>query len=155
MRRARLALLVPVMVFATWVTACAESAPKRALPPVTPIMIPPPMPVATSQDLRGVAWHWQGPAGGPPAPRDLYTLEFAADGRALVRADCNRGSGRYTVEANGRLSLTPIATTKMGCPAGSLDTAYLRALALVEGYRIEGEGLSLALRGGGAMRFVR
>jgi heat shock protein HslJ len=154
MRHARRALLVPVLVFATWVAACAESPPKTALPPVTPIMIPPPMPAA-AQDLGGAAWHWQGPEGGPPVSRDLYTIEFAADGRALVRADCNRGSGRYTVEASGRLVLAPIATTKMGCPAGSLDTAYLRDLARVESYRVEGGGLILALRDGGAMRFVR
>jgi heat shock protein HslJ len=128
-------------------------ASKPELPPVTPIMMPPPM--AAQPDLVGGAWHWQGPVGGPSAPRDTYTLEFTGDGRLVVRADCNRGAGRYVIAGSDRLTLSAIATTKMGCPPGSLDTAFLRDLAEVESYRFEGEALRLATRGGGAMRFVR
>ena len=129
------------------------SASKPELPPVTPIMMPPPM--AAQPDLAGGAWHWEGPVGGPGAPRDLYSVEFGQDGRLAVRADCNRGAGRYVVEGGGRLTLSGIATTKMACPAGSLDTVFLRQLGEVEGYRFEGEALRLVTRSGGAMRFVR
>jgi len=111
--------------------------------------------MSAQPELVGNAWHWQGPEGGPGAPRDAYTIEFTGDGRLLVRADCNRGAGRYATDAGGRLTLTAVATTKMGCPAGSLDTAFLRQLGEVEGYRFEGEALTLATRGGGAMRFTR
>ena len=143
-----------VVTLALLVGACSGGAPKTALPPVTPIMIPPPLAPASSAELAGAPWHWQGPEGNPVA-RDLYTLELTADGRALVRADCNRGGGRYLQEAGGRLTLTPIATTKMGCPAGSLDTVFLRQLGEVEGYRLDADALRLTLRGGGAMRFTR
>jgi len=133
--------------------ACAPAPPKAALPPVTPIMIPPAMPAA--QDLTGGTWHWEGPQGGAPVPRERYTLEFTGDGRVIVLADCNRGSSRYTQEAGGRLTLTPIASTKMACPDGSQDATFLRQLGTVEGFGFEGAALRLALRGGGTMRFVR
>jgi len=133
--------------------ACAPSAPKSTLPPVTPIMIPPSMPSA-AQELGGGAWHWEGPEGNP-VPRERYTVEFTGDGRVLVLADCNRGSSRYTQDAGGRLTLAPIATTKMACPAGSQDTAFLRQLGAVEGYRVDAGTLQLQLRGGGTMRLVR
>jgi heat shock protein HslJ len=146
------ARLAVVPLAALLLGACAGGTPKSTLPPVTPLMIPPAM--AAQPELVGGAWHWQGPEGATAA-RDLYTIEFAPDGRLVVRADCNRGGGRYTLDAGNRLTLSGIATTKMGCPAGSLDTAYLRQLGEVEGYRFEGETLRLATRGGGTMRFAR
>jgi len=131
---------------------CTASPQKSTLPPVTPIMIPPAMPAA--QDLAGGPWHWEGPQGGTIA-RERYTLEFTGDGRVLVLADCNRGSARYTQEAGGRLTLTPIASTKMACPAGSQDAAFLRQLGDVESFGFDGGALRLQLRGGATMRFVR
>jgi heat shock protein HslJ len=139
----------------TALVACSASPAPRAaaLPPVTPIMIPPPMTAADAAALGGPAWQWQAPQSGTPA--DHYTLQFMDDGRVVVRADCNRGGGRYTADANGTLTLTPIALTKMGCPAGSLDTAFVRDLREVTGYRFEAETLRLALRSGGSMTFRR
>ena len=140
-----------VWLCALLVAACGGGgASKPGLPPVTPIMLPPPM--AAQPDLVGGAWHWQG---APAAPRDAYTIELAPDGRLIVRADCNRGAGRYVIDAGDRLTLSGIVTTKMACPAGSLDTAFLRQLGEVQSYRFEGEALHLATRGGGEMRFVR
>ena len=149
----RTPVLLGAVTCAMLLPGCGGGAASKVdLPPVTPIMLPPPMPA--QPDLLGGAWHWEGPQGTGAGPRDLYTLEFAPDGRLLVRADCNRGAGRYLVEAGGRLTLSAIATTKMGCPEGSLDSAFLRQLGEVEGYRFEGETLRLTTRGG-AMRFVR
>ena len=145
---ARMALLCTI----AGLGACAAAPPRTALPPVTPIMIPPPLSATSAPDLTGGTWHWQG---ANDLPRDAYTLEFAADGRALVRADCNRGSGRYVQAAGERLTLTPIATTKMACPAGSRDAAFLRQLGEVEGYRFEADALILQLRGGATMRLTR
>ena len=120
------------------------------MPPVTPIMVPPPIASADPADLTGAAWRWEG-AGGAGA----YTVEFMPDGRVLVQADCNRGAGRYTQDAAGRLALTAVATTKMGCPAGSQDALFLRQLADVQGYRLNGNVLELQLRAGGSMRLAR
>lgn len=131
--------------------SAAPSSRSSSLPPVTPIMIPPPMVTAGAPTLAGPVWQWQAPQAGASFAPERYTLQFMDDGRVLVRADCNRGSGRYTADASGRLTLTPVALTKMGCPAGSLDTAFVRALGEVQAYRIEGEALRLTLRDGGSM----
>jgi heat shock protein HslJ len=136
---------------------------KANLPPVTPIMIPPPMAAADSPgDLVGPVWHWQATiskdasrAVNVSAPA-RYTVQFAGDGQVRVQADCNRGSGRYMPTQEGGLTLSPIATTKMGCPAGSLDTRFLRELGAVGRYRLDSGALMLESRDGAAsMRFVR
>jgi heat shock protein HslJ len=131
--------------------ACSGTPASRGatLPPVTPIMIPPAMAVADASTLAGPVWQWTETGASP----EHYTLQFMDDGRVVVRADCNRGSGRYTADASGNLTLSAIALTKMGCPAGSLDAAFMRDLREVSGYRLEGGTLRLALRGGGSMTF--
>jgi heat shock protein HslJ len=111
----------------------------------------------TPMPLVDTVWAWHattGADGGPTssvASPERYTLRLAADGSVRVRADCNRGSGRY--EANDvELSFGPIATTKMGCPAGSRGSEFLDALARVQTYRFEGIDLVL-LAPGTALRF--
>lgn len=116
-------------------------------------MIPPPLAIAATPALAGAVWRWQAPH--PGAVSDRYTLQFVDDRRVLVRADCNRGSGRYAIDPNGRLMLTPIALTKMGCPAGSLDTTFVRRLGEVDGYRLDDHTLQLTLRDGSSMTFRR
>lgn len=82
--------------------------------------------------IVGTTWHWfrtLDPERSWEAPDPTrYTLMLGADGRALVRADCNRGSGAYTLQ-DGRLELGAIATTKMLCAdANGLDDRFLRQL---------------------------
>jgi heat shock protein HslJ len=133
--------------------ACSGATSRSAnLPPVTPIMLPPAMAASAESDLTGGAWRWQTPAGDIA---DRYTIEFLPDNRVQVRADCNRGTGRYSVQAGGRLTLTGIALTKMGCGAGSLDAQFVRELGDVERYRMERDGLRLVSRGGAEMTFRR
>jgi heat shock protein HslJ len=142
--------------------ACASPAADRppALPPISPIMIPPAMAAAQADELTGRAWSWQrstfsGKSDVVPDAPERYTLEFMPDGRARLRADCNRGSAPYQAGANRTLSLGPAAVTKMGCPPGSQDSEYLRELGSVAGYRLVDGGLVLTLGAdGGAMRFA-
>jgi heat shock protein HslJ len=130
------------------------------LPPVTPIMVPPAIAADSANVLAGRAWAWQGSrlADGTNVAVDAperYTIEFMPDGRVQLRADCNRGNAGYTAGANRALSLTPAATTKMGCPPGSKDTVFLRQLAEVSGYSLVDGGLVLALKADvGSMRFA-
>jgi len=142
--------------------ACSAPAQPAAaaLPPVTPIMIPPAMAAGDDAALAGRVWRWTGtqrPDGRrvtPDAP-ERYTLEFLADGNVQLRADCNRGSARYTAGADRSLTLSPAAVTKMGCPAGSQDTEFLRQLREVGGYRFADGDLVLALHpDAGSMRFA-
>ena len=72
-----------------------------------------------------------------------------------LRADCNRGGAGYATGANRSLTMTPAATTKMGCPAGSKGTEFVRQLAEVSGYDFVDGDLVLTLKSNaGAMRFT-
>lgn len=110
----------------------------------------------TPMPLRDTVWALQSMLGADGtrsniATPERYTLQLADDGTVRVRADCNRGSGRY--EANDvELRFAPIATTKMGCGAGSRGEAFVQALARADGYQFE--GIDLLVTGGGAtLRF--
>ncbi len=157
----RPARTAPVAALLALLVGCASSAAeKAALPPVTPIMIPPAIAApAGGESLAGHPWWWQrtqfadGRVIAPDAP-DHYTLEFTADGRVAVRADCNRGGARYDAGAGATLVISPAALTKMGCPRGSQGAEFARQLERVAGYRVADGNLVLTLRdGGGAMSF--
>jgi heat shock protein HslJ len=120
----------------------------------------PPVPPAVDSTLMAGAWHWMRTVGAatPLAPTDpaKYTLAFEPDGTALVRADCNQGSGPYRLVEGNRIETGPFVLTLMGCAEGSLDRPYLQGLQAAEGYAVSGDTLSLTLElNGGMMQFVR
>ena len=61
-------------------------------------------------------------------PPQNYTAEFLADGSLVVRADCNRGRGEFTVTDERMLEVSPIATTRAACPDGSISNQFVQAL---------------------------
>jgi len=146
---------------AALLSGCAanETSSRAALPPVTPIMVPPAMKADADPTLAGHVWTWQsselrGERIVPDAP-ERYAIEFEPDGRVQVRADCNRGGAGYTAGADRSLSITPVATTKMGCSPGSKGTEFVRQLADVDGYDFVDGILVLRLKSNvGAMRFA-
>ncbi len=84
----------------------------------------PPPTIAAAGDavLTGTVWSWQGTLMSDdkrivPEAADRYTLLFDPGGMVSVRADCNRGSGTYTLNGNA-LSFGPIALTRMMCAPG-------------------------------------
>ena len=86
--------------------------------------------------------------GGEPVAIDdptRYTLQFLAEGELLARVDCNQGHGGYTA-ADGVLTVTPMATTRMACPPGSVDTVFLRLLLAATAFGFDADG-RLRLRG--------
>jgi heat shock protein HslJ len=125
--------------------ASVATAAVPAVPPVPPIV--------------GTTWHWfrtLDPERSWEAPDPTrFTLTLGADGRALVRADCNRGAGSYALQ-DGRLELEAIATTKMACPtANGLDARFLAQLDAVR-LVVVSAGMLRAdlLADGGTMFFV-
>jgi para-nitrobenzyl esterase len=80
------------------------------------------------------------------AAPERYTVQFAADGTVRVLADCNRGNGRYETDWGRRLVFGPIATTRKMCPPGTQDAQFLRGLANISGYLIDGADLVLMLK---------
>ena len=50
-----------------------------------------------------------------PEDPSRFTVQFDADGRIGVRADCNQCGGSYTL-SGGRLTAGPLACTLVACP---------------------------------------
>lgn len=104
----------------------------------------------------GATFAWAGTdANGArrnaPADPTRYTIQFDASGQATLRLDCNRGSSQWKRDGD-RLSLTPVASTKMMCPRGSLDVAFAADLAQVAQWKLDGRDLVLSGRDGSTMR---
>jgi heat shock protein HslJ len=104
-------------------------------------------------------WRWEGQLAttekfNVDAP-ERYTIDIQSGGKALVRADCNKGSASYKME--GRSILFKLgAFTRAACPAGSLSERFLQSLEAVVTQRIKGENLFLDLPGeSGSLKFSR
>jgi heat shock protein HslJ len=150
-------LLAAALAFAF--AACAATDPGTPVLPGYVNAPPPPLAAPGDALLTNTVWTWQGtqfPNGAriaPDAP-ERYTLVFQPGGMVNVRADCNRGSGSYLLNA-GQLTFGPIALTKMMCPPGSLDSEFLKALGTVSAQGMSGSDLVLTLQGNaGTMRFT-
>lgn len=115
-------------------------------------------PVAGAASPLGV-WRWESQLASSDrldvdAP-ERYTIDIQSGGKALVRADCNKGSASYKME--GRSILFKLgAFTRAACPAGSLSDRFLKSLESVVAQRIKGENLFLDLPGEtGSLKFSR
>lgn len=83
-----------------------------------------------------------------------YTIKFLPDNTYQVQADCNRGSGTYTVEAGNTLVLGPMAMTLMACVDESQDQAFVQGLNNVNAYLTRDGKLFLTLKyDSGTMQF--
>jgi heat shock protein HslJ len=119
---------------------------------------PTPAPVAGTTNITG-SWRWEGLVSSADKiaieQPERYTLELQGGGKALVRADCNRGQAAYKLDGRA-IAIKVSGMTKAACPSGSLSERYLKALEAAVGQRIRGDILFLDLPGeGGTMKFVR
>ena len=117
---------------------------------------------ATEQPAEGasealdVTWLWTElhDADGPmliPDPEN-YTLTFRADGTVSVKADCNQGTGTYTLDGN-KLTFGPLAMTLAACGPESLSDKFFETLGSVDTVAVEDGRLVMNLAesvGGGA-----
>ena len=116
----------------------------------------------TGRQLRGEVWNLttitqQTPAfQGVVAPSDVgkYTIEFLSDNRWIGRADCNTVTGSYTTSGARGLNIQIASTPQIDCGAESMSDPYIVALALVTGYGIDGDQLTLNLPSGGHARLL-
>ncbi|CAG0959802.1 hypothetical protein BURK1_00654 [Burkholderiales bacterium] len=131
-----------VLAGALLLAACASASPS-ADPPSIP---------------AGVAHAWlRTDAGGAvrsaPADATRYTITFEAGGRALLRLDCNRGATRWVQDGASLTLLPAVAATKMKCPDGTLDAAFIADLARIDRWRLDAGQLVLTGNDGTTMRF--
>lgn len=104
----------------------------------------------------GQVWAWQSLSGTDPievASPERYTLEFDADGRYGIRADCNTGQGGYTFDGGG-LVLNPGPMTLAACLPGSYGSQFAALLGEVTSAARSGDQLTLGLSDGSTMVFA-
>lgn len=141
--------------------ACA-TAPPPALPPQpTPAgQAPVVMPTALPAGVAEVTWGWESlvtptETVKPDRP-ERYTIRFERTGRVAVRADCNRGSGSYTLLPDRRLTFGPVALTRAACPQGSLSDRFARDVGRATSYFVRDGAFFLELPvDSGTLRFRR
>lgn len=115
---------------------------------------------AQPPSLTGTVWAWQGTQmndGAVIAPDNPanYNILLDDEGGFVFQADCNRGSGSYTVADDGTISLMPGPMTLMGCPEGSLGNEFATQLGNVAIYFFQGGDLFMDIKfDSGTMRFV-
>jgi heat shock protein HslJ len=112
--------------------------------------------ISSAAELGGTTWRLVKISSmddrvDTPDDRSKYTLEFQADGRAAMKADCNRGTGPWTSASANQLSFGPIAATRAMCPPGSLSDKYLAQFEWVRSYVIEHGHLFLATMADGSI----
>lgn len=136
------------------IAACSKGAKPEA--PASPPLRPS---AAVSQAASPVgSWRWvsivtpvetiQAPATGE------YTLVIG-DSTATGMADCNRMTGKATWTDN-RLTMGPMAMTRMACPPGGLGDRYAKFLGGAAGWFFRTDTLFVDLAmDSGTMRFVK
>jgi heat shock protein HslJ len=83
-----------------------------------------------------------------------YTIAFNADGTAAVVADCNSGSGSYSINSD-QLTISILAVTLAACPEGSLGGSFVELLNQAGTFAISDGMLTIELMAdGGAMTFT-
>jgi heat shock protein HslJ len=86
-----------------------------------------------------------------PDPEN-YTLAFFSDGTYSIKADCNSGSGNYTLEGNS-LTFSPATITLIACESDSMDSEYLALLSDVQSAAFENGQLVLYSQNAGDRMF--
>lgn len=111
-------------------------------------------------DLAGTTWRLvsltMADHSAVPDDQMKYTLTFQKNGMVAVRADCNRGHGRYQDPPMGALDIGPITLTKAKCAPGSLADQFARAIGFTQSYEVRNGQLLLGIApGGDTLRFER
>ena len=84
---------------------------------------------------------WQGVV--PAADSLRYTITFANDGTAAIKADCNQVTATYTTSPGGSITIVPGASTMAMCPEDSMGQQFVAALSSVNSYTVNGDSLTL------------
>jgi heat shock protein HslJ len=97
--------------------------------------------VNVSAPFVGANWRWVGTSGSEtisvPNPSQ-YTIAFNATGTYAVKADCNVGSGNYTLNGT-KLRIFEGPLTRAYCGDASLDRTYLASLYRVTSYVMDSQ----------------
>ncbi len=88
---------------------------------------------------------------GAPFPATA-TMRFPKTGQIVGQGPCNRYFGAMTAQYP-LFDAGPIGSTRMACPTGTAETAFLAALEVMYRARVEGDALILTSPDGREMVF--
>jgi len=117
------------------------------------LMLVPSQPAAPAPaPLLGREWIAEDILGKGVMDRSRSSITLGPDGRAFGVGGCNRWTGGYAL-AGDRLSLGPVAATRMACVPGldEQEQRFFQALAAVRGWRLENGLLHLLGEDGGTL----
>ena len=111
-----------------------------------------------ASEITRIEWKWQqtlynNDTEVVPDNPDRYTVTFDPDGKIYLRADCNRGGGRYSVDGKN-IVIEVTHTTRAMCPPDSLDQAFIKNLNAARIHFLQQGNLYLDLKyDTGTMKF--
>jgi heat shock protein HslJ/uncharacterized protein YraI len=115
---------------------------------------------ADGPGLTDNLWLWSGLVVTEPASQSViaepqnYTLVFLRDGSLNIVADCNAGTGSYTL-AESALSIEIGLLTRLTCERLSLSDQFITLLAQASAYRFDQNQLVVTLgENTGSMLFI-
>jgi len=116
--------------------------------------------VLSVQLLAAADWVLASMDGEPMAPSHRPPTLLVPAGQVVGFGGCNRFSGPLTESAPGKLSIGPLATTRMACPVAAmeLEAKFIARLVKVTGYGFQAGQLALTWadeRSGGQLLFAR
>lgn len=99
---------------------------------------------APASGLAGSEWRPVEIAGQPPGAPDAMFVAFGSDGALHGSGGCNNFSGGYE-SAGERLTISPLAATRMACPEPAMqdEGAFFAALTGTAAFLREGTRLTL------------
>jgi heat shock protein HslJ len=135
-----------VLVSFAPLSALAQGQPTGRVPAQVP---PSTLTPAPSGGLAVGPWQWQATQHGDGTTTTVvdpsrYTIAFQPDGTTLIRADCNRVLGSYTVNGTA-LSIQLGPSTLVGCPPDSQADQFVAGLSQVASFTSVDGSLHLGL----------
>jgi heat shock protein HslJ len=94
-------------------------------------------------EIAVIRWELQQIASGnrvltPDDPAD-YWIQLLPDGKVLLKADCNQGSGTYTLDGSS-LTFSELVTTRVACGEESISDRFVSSLGYTVSFQVTGDG---------------
>jgi heat shock protein HslJ/major membrane immunogen (membrane-anchored lipoprotein) len=136
-----------------------DDAGKMTFDRVKETTVPPVDETASTVDITSVLWKWEQMTTPPEVTTvddpTKYTIELQPDGQFLFAADCNIGSGTYTLDG-AHISFQLGRMTRAACPSESLSDQFINGLSAAAIYFVEGDNLFIDLKfDSGTLKLIR
>jgi len=156
--------VAPILALALVLAACSASTEATPTPEVIVVTSdpgepPPDAPTTLPPEMLDVEWQLHSVLQSEPASQSVvpqppsYTVQFAADGTAAIRADCNNVGANYTVSGTN-LTITLGPATLAFCGEDSGDNLYMTALGGVTSYAMSEYGMALDIAEAARLQYI-